>query len=74
MLLGRVHKFTPEYISLYGDINVCVVGGMEGVKGSDSSTPYYGEKVHVSSLALLKMLKHGLYETQGNSKTGCNCT
>lgn len=34
-------------------------GGMGGVGGSDSPTPDCAEKVHVSSLALLKMLKHG---------------
>lgn len=33
-------------------------GGMGGVQ-SDSPTPDCAEKVHVSSLALLKMLKHG---------------
>ena len=31
MLLGRVHKVTPEGIQLHEDINVCIVG--------DSSTP-----------------------------------
>ena len=60
MLLGGVHKVTPEDIRLSGDINVCVVGGMGGVNSSDSPTPNCGEKVHVSSLALIKMLKHGL--------------
>ena len=39
MLLGGVHKVTPEDIQLRGDINVCVVGGMGGVNGSDSPTP-----------------------------------
>lgn len=34
-------------------------GGMGGVGASDSPTPDCAEKVHVSSLALLKMLKHG---------------
>ena len=33
-------------------------GGMGGAP-SDSPTPDCSEKVHVSSLALLKMLKHG---------------
>lgn len=34
-------------------------GGMGGAMGGDSPTPDCAEKVHVSSLALLKMLKHG---------------
>jgi 26S proteasome regulatory subunit N11 len=34
-------------------------GGGLGAAGSDSPTPDCAEKVHVSSLALLKMLKHG---------------
>lgn len=34
-------------------------GGLGGGVGSDSPTPDCAEKVHVSSLALLKMLKHG---------------
>jgi 26S proteasome regulatory subunit N11 len=34
-------------------------GGLGGGAGSDSPTPDCAEKVHVSSLALLKMLKHG---------------
>merc|ERR1712161_46149 len=34
-------------------------GGLGGGAGSDSPTPDCSEKVHVSSLALLKMLKHG---------------
>ena len=34
-------------------------GGMGGAPGGDSPTPDCAEKVHVSSLALLKMLKHG---------------
>ena len=35
-------------------------GGMGGgMGGGDSPTPDCAEKVHVSSLALLKMLKHG---------------
>ena len=34
-------------------------GGGLGAGGSDSPTPDCAEKVHVSSLALLKMLKHG---------------
>lgn len=34
-------------------------GGMGGMPGGDASTPDCAEKVHVSSLALLKMLKHG---------------
>ena len=35
-------------------------GGMGGGMGnSDAPTPDTTEKVHVSSLALLKMLKHG---------------
>lgn len=34
-------------------------GGLGGGGGSDSPTPDCAEKVHVSSLALLKMLKHG---------------
>jgi 26S proteasome regulatory subunit N11 len=34
-------------------------GGLGGSAGSDSPTPDCAEKVHVSSLALLKMLKHG---------------
>lgn len=33
--------------------------GLGGGPGSDSPTPDCAEKVHVSSLALLKMLKHG---------------
>lgn len=33
------------------------MGGMGG--GGDSSSPDCAEKVHVSSLSLLKMLKHG---------------
>ena len=39
MLLGGVHKVTPEDIRLRGDINVCVVGGMGGVNSSNSPTP-----------------------------------
>ena len=69
MILGGVCKVTPEDIRLHGDINVCVIGGMGGVNGSDSPTPDCGEKVHVRSLTLLKMLTHGIYETIGNSKT-----
>jgi 26S proteasome regulatory subunit N11 len=34
-------------------------GGLGGAGGGDSHTPDCAEKVHVSSLALLKMLKHG---------------
>jgi len=34
-------------------------GGMGGSPSTDSPTPDCAEKVHVSSLALLKMLKHG---------------
>jgi len=34
-------------------------GGLGGSAGSDTPTPDCAEKVHVSSLALLKMLKHG---------------
>merc|ERR1719163_2203565 len=34
-------------------------GNLGGGGGSDSPTPDCAEKVHVSSLALLKMLKHG---------------
>jgi 26S proteasome regulatory subunit N11 len=34
-------------------------GGLGGGAGADSPTPDCAEKVHVSSLALLKMLKHG---------------
>ena len=34
-------------------------GGMGAAMGGDSPTPDCAEKVHVSSLALLKMLKHG---------------
>merc|ERR1712087_1078637 len=34
-------------------------GGMGGASQADSQTPDCAEKVHVSSLALLKMLKHG---------------
>lgn len=34
-------------------------GGLGGGGGSDAPTPDCAEKVHVSSLALLKMLKHG---------------
>lgn len=34
-------------------------GGLGGGAGSDSPSPDCAEKVHVSSLALLKMLKHG---------------
>lgn len=34
-------------------------GGLGGGGGSDSPSPDCAEKVHVSSLALLKMLKHG---------------
>ena len=34
-------------------------GGLGAGAGSDSPTPDCAEKVHVSSLALLKMLKHG---------------
>ena len=34
-------------------------GGLGGPGGGDSPTPDCAEKVHVSSLALLKMLKHG---------------
>ncbi|GAX09784.1 26S proteasome regulatory subunit N11 [Fistulifera solaris] len=34
-------------------------GGMGGMGGGDSPSPDCSEKVHVSSLALLKMLKHG---------------
>lgn len=34
-------------------------GGLGAAGGSDSPTPDCAEKVHVSSLALLKMLKHG---------------
>mmetsp|Transcript_24750 Transcript_24750/g.57689 ORF Transcript_24750/g.57689 Transcript_24750/m.57689 type:complete len:312 (+) Transcript_24750:99-1034(+) len=34
-------------------------GGLGGGAASDSPTPDCAEKVHVSSLALLKMLKHG---------------
>jgi hypothetical protein len=34
-------------------------GGMGGAMASDSPTPDCAEKIHVSSLALLKMLKHG---------------
>lgn len=34
-------------------------GGMGGMPGGDAPTPDCAEKVHVSSLALLKMLKHG---------------
>lgn len=34
-------------------------GGMGGGASADSPTPDCAEKVHVSSLALLKMLKHG---------------
>ena len=33
--------------------------GLGAGAGSDSPTPDCAEKVHVSSLALLKMLKHG---------------
>ena len=33
--------------------------GMGGGAGSDAPTPDCAEKVHISSLALLKMLKHG---------------
>ncbi|KAL3928518.1 MAG: hypothetical protein SGBAC_012618 [Bacillariaceae sp.] len=34
-------------------------GGLGGAGGSDAPTPDCAEKVHISSLALLKMLKHG---------------
>jgi len=34
-------------------------GGMGAALASDSPTPDCAEKIHVSSLALLKMLKHG---------------
>ena len=34
-------------------------GGLGGEPGSDSPTPDCAQKVHASSLALLKMLKHG---------------
>ncbi|CAJ1967324.1 unnamed protein product [Cylindrotheca closterium] len=34
-------------------------GGLGGGAGSDAPTPDCAEKVHISSLALLKMLKHG---------------
>ena len=59
MILGGVLKVTPEDIRIHADINVCVVGGMGGENGSYSPTPECGEKVHVSSLTFLKMLKHG---------------
>ena len=39
LLLGGVEKVTAEDIRLCGDINVCVVGAMGGVNGSNSTTP-----------------------------------
>lgn len=34
-------------------------GGGEGATGVDQPTPDTSEQIHISSLALLKMLKHG---------------
>lgn len=36
-------------------------GGGQGAAGADQPTPDTSEQIHISSLALLKMLKHGKY-------------
>ena len=58
---------------LCGDINVCIVGGMGGLNGSDSSTPDCSEKVHVSSLVYSFLPSQCVY-TSGKTSSSAGLT
>lgn len=46
-------------------------GGGEAAAGVDQPSPDTSEQIHISSLALLKMLKHGKFNNSINSFFAC---